>query len=34
MGTPLHFAEEDHPGGWRGSRYLMLDDREAFELTF
>ncbi len=33
-GAPLRFAEKDHPGGWRGSRHLMLDDREAFELTF
>jgi hypothetical protein len=33
-GAPLRFAEKDHPGGWRGNRYLMLDDREAFELTF
>ena len=32
--SSLRFGEKDHRPGWRGNRYLMLDGREAFELTF
>jgi hypothetical protein len=33
--APLRFAEGDRPaGGWRGRRYLALDGRNAFELSF
>jgi hypothetical protein len=33
--APLRFTEGEHPpGAWHGNRYLTLDGREAFELSF